>query len=117
MVFRLNRRLVVLLAVFLLGLGGVVHEYAAAAITAQLPIMAGSDTPASDDCGHCSSDADMPEMYAACQAVCTSPALLGSTFASYSMPAESRGQITPPGAQPGIAGPPDPHPPKPVSLS
>lgn len=117
MVFRLNRHLVVLLAVFLLGLGGVVHGYAAAIITAQMPIMAGSDTPASDDCGHCSSDADMPEMNAACQAVCTSPALIGSTFASSSMSADSHRQITLLGAQPGIAGPPDPHPPKPVSLS
>lgn len=118
MVFRLNRRVIVLLAVFLFALGGILHGFGGAAITPDMPTMAGSEAPASEEgCGHCSSDADMPEMNAACQAVCTSPALLGSPFANYSMSAHSRGQITLSGAQPGIAGPPDPHPPKPASLS
>lgn len=116
MAFRLNRSVVVLLAVFLLGLGGVAHGYAAA-ITAQIPAMAGAEVPPSDEsCGQCSGDAGVMAVKAACQAVCTSSALLGSTF-THSMSADSRLQITALGAEPGIAGRPDPYPPKPVSLS
>lgn len=40
MVFRLNRRVVVLLTVFFFALGGVLHGFAAAAMTAEMPTMA-----------------------------------------------------------------------------
>lgn len=118
MTFRLNRRAVVLLTVFFFALGGVLHGFAAAAMTADMPTMAASEAPASDEaCGYCSSDGDMSALGAGCQALCPGLAFLGTMPASNQMSAEAHPHATPVGGLSGRIGPPDPHPPKPVSLS
>lgn len=118
MTFRLNRRVVVLLTVFFFALSGVLHGFAAAAMTADMPTMAASEAPASDEaCGYCGSDGDMSAVGASCQAVCPSLAFLGTMPASNQMSAEAHPHATPAGGLSGRIGPPDPHPPKPVSLS
>ena len=118
MIFRLNRRVVALLAVVLFALGGVLHGFGAAAITPEVPAMAGSEAPASEEgCGHCSIDDDMSAVSAACEAVCTSPTFLASSPSSHSMSAKAHARTRTSIVRPGRAGPPDPHPPKPVSLS
>ena len=119
MTFSLNRRVVVLLTVFFFALSGVLHGFAAAAMTADMPTMAASEAPASDEaCGYCSSDGDMSAVGAGCQAVCPSLAFLGTMPASNQMSAEAaHPQAARAGGLSGRIGPPDPHPPKPVSLS
>ena len=118
MVFRLNRRVFVPLAVFFFALGGVLHGFAAAAMNGEMQSMAAAETSASGEaCGYCGGENDMSAVSAACQAVCTSPALLDSVPGARDMRAEAHLQTAPPGAPPGRAGPPEPNPPKSVSLS
>jgi hypothetical protein len=119
MVFRLNRRVVVLLTVFFFALSGVLHGFSAAAMSADMLTMAASGAPASDEAcgGYCSNDGDMSAANAGCEAVCPSLAFLGTMPASNQMSTEVHPQATPSGALSGRIGPPEPHPPKPVSLS
>ena len=118
MIFPLNRRVVLLLAVFFFALGGVLQGFGAAATTPDMPTMLGSEAAASEEgCGHCSIDDDMSAVSAACETVCTSPTILASSPSSHSMSAEAHARTRLLIVRPGRAGPPDPHPPKPVSLS
>lgn len=78
MVFRLNRRVVVLLTVFFFALSGVLHGFSAAAMSADMLTMAASGAPASDEaCGYCTGDGDISAQDAGCQEVCPSLAFLG----------------------------------------
>lgn len=116
MTARLDRRIVLLLALFFFALSGVMHGFAAAAVNGEMPSMAAFK--ASDEgCGYCSGDDGISVASAVCQAVCSGPALIETASVTRDIAAAAHLQTAPSGAPPGRGGPPDPHPPRPVSLS
>lgn len=116
MALRVTHRSLVLLILALFSLGTVGHAFAAAQMQAGGAKIAVSEGMLSHgDCDGCGSNR-MSASDAACQAVCTTPTILGAGLPTVDT-AGMRPQATPSVSPLGRSGPPDPYPPRAGVLS